>query len=99
MSTIHFKATSSSTPEQFVAGLTDFGPGRGKLFGNSTDDYLKVHSQGRDEADVTGGGGVYTGRRGAEGSLNRLLVVLGLNGANGMKGTSRWFLEMSVPRP
>ena len=55
MSTIHFKATTTSTPEQFIAGLTDFGPGRSKLFGNSTDDYLKVHSQGPDQADVTEG--------------------------------------------
>ena len=43
MSTIHFKQTTTATPEQFIAGLTDFGPGRGKLFGNSTDQYLKVH--------------------------------------------------------
>ena len=40
MSTIHLHQTTTSTPEQFVAGLTDFGPGRSKLFGNSTDDYL-----------------------------------------------------------
>jgi len=31
------------TPEQYVAGLTDFGPDRSKLFGNSADEYLKVH--------------------------------------------------------
>ena len=31
------------TPEQYIAGLTDFGPGRSKLFGNSADEYLKVH--------------------------------------------------------
>jgi hypothetical protein len=43
------------TAEQYVAGLTDFGPGRGKLFGNSTDEYLKVHSRGPTEADVTEG--------------------------------------------
>ena len=55
MSTIHFKATTTSTPEQFIAGLTDFGPGRSKLFGNSADDQLKVHSQGPDQADVTEG--------------------------------------------
>jgi hypothetical protein len=55
MSTIHFKATTSSTPEQFIAGLTDFGPGRSELFGNSADGYLKVHSQGPGEADVTEG--------------------------------------------
>jgi hypothetical protein len=55
MSTIHFKQTTTATPEQFIAGLTDFGPGRGKLFGNSTDNYLKVHEQGSTYADVTEG--------------------------------------------
>ena len=35
MSTLHFTQTTTSTPEQFVAGLTDFGAGRSKLFGNS----------------------------------------------------------------
>jgi hypothetical protein len=38
MPTIHFKQTTKSTPEQFVAALTDFGPGRSKLFGNSADE-------------------------------------------------------------
>ena len=28
MSTIHLHQTTTATPEQFVAGLTDFGPGR-----------------------------------------------------------------------
>jgi hypothetical protein len=60
MSTIHLHQTTTSTPEQFVAGLTDFGPGRQKLFGNSSDEYLKVHDQGPTEADVTeGSGGVW----------------------------------------
>jgi hypothetical protein len=60
MSTIHFKATTTSTPEQYVAGLTDFGPGRSKLFGNSADGDLTVHSQGPHNADVTeGSGGVW----------------------------------------
>src|SRR5262250_590152 len=55
MSTIHLHQTTSSTPEQYVAGLTDFGPGRAKIFGNSADEYLKVHSRGSTEADVTEG--------------------------------------------
>ena len=60
MSTIHFHQTTSSTPEQFIAGLTDFGPGRSKLFPNSADRYLKVHHQGPAEADVTeGSGGIW----------------------------------------
>src|SRR6202051_2196047 len=41
MSTIHLHQTTTSTPEQYVAGLTDFGPGRSKLFGYSADEYLK----------------------------------------------------------
>ena len=60
MSTIHFRFTTTSTPEQFVAALTDFGPGRSKLFGNSADDYLQLHDRGPTEADVTeGSGGIW----------------------------------------
>ncbi len=60
MSTVHFTQTTTATPEQFVAGLTDFGPGRSKLFANSADDYLEVYSQGPSEADVKeGSGGVW----------------------------------------
>jgi hypothetical protein len=60
MSTIHFLATTSSTPDEFIAGLTDFGPGRQELFPNSADDYLKVHSVALFRADVTeGSGGVW----------------------------------------
>ncbi|WP_036499837.1 MULTISPECIES: hypothetical protein [Nocardia] len=55
MSTIHLTHTTTSTPEQFVAALTDFGPGRSKLFGNSTDEYLHVHAQDATHADVTEG--------------------------------------------
>src|SRR5215471_11160883 len=55
MPTIHLHQTTTLTPEQYIAGLTDFGPGRSKLFGNSADAYLKVHHQGSKEADVTEG--------------------------------------------
>jgi len=60
MSTLHFHQTTTSTPEQFLAALVDFGPGRSKLFGNSADDYLKVHSRSASDADVTeGSGGIW----------------------------------------
>jgi hypothetical protein len=60
MSTIHLHRTTTLTPEQYVAGLTDFGPGRATLFANSADEYLKVHELGRAQADVTeGSGGVW----------------------------------------
>jgi hypothetical protein len=60
MTTLHFNETTITTSEQFVAGLTDSGPGRQELFGNSADKYLKVDDLGADEADVTeGSGGVW----------------------------------------
>jgi len=60
MATLYFHQATTLTPEQYIAGLTDFGPGRSKLFGNSADDYLKVHQRGSTEAEVTeGSGGVW----------------------------------------
>ncbi len=48
------RQSSSSQP------LTDFGPGRSKIFGNSADECLKVHDRGATEADVTeGSGGIW----------------------------------------
>jgi hypothetical protein len=55
MSTIHLHLTTALTPEPYVAGLTDFGPDRSKLFGNSAQEYLKVHHLGPSQADVTEG--------------------------------------------
>lgn len=55
MTTLHFHQTTSSTPEQFIAGLIDFGPGRSEVFPNSADEDLKVHNRGPDWADVTEG--------------------------------------------
>ncbi|WP_027008455.1 SRPBCC family protein [Conexibacter woesei] len=60
MSTIHFTKTTTATPAQFVAALTDFGPGRKEVFPNSSDKDMKVHSQGPATADVTeGNGGIW----------------------------------------
>ncbi|WP_030462220.1 SRPBCC family protein [Kitasatospora sp. NRRL B-11411] len=60
MATIHFTERTSATPEQFVACLTDFGPGRRGLFPNSADESLRVHAEGPGRADVTeGSGGVW----------------------------------------
>ena len=60
MATIHLEQTTTATTEQFIAGLTDFGPGRSKIFGNSADSDLKVHDKEEGHADVTeGSGGVW----------------------------------------
>ncbi|MFF2244429.1 hypothetical protein ACFVTM_09655 [Arthrobacter sp. NPDC058130] len=55
MTTIKLHANTSATPEQFIASLTDFGPGRAELFGNSADRYLQIHDRGKTQADVTEG--------------------------------------------
>lgn len=60
MSIIRFQATTAAAPEQFVHGLTDFGPGREQIFPNSADSYLEVHSVVPGRADVTeGSGGIW----------------------------------------
>jgi hypothetical protein len=60
VSIIHHHQRTTLTPEQYVAGLTNFGSGRSKLFGNSADEYLKVHHLGPSHADVTeGSGGIW----------------------------------------
>jgi len=57
---IHFHRTTTLTAEQYLVGLTDFGSGRSKLFGNSADESRKVHHRGLSEADVTeGSGGIW----------------------------------------
>jgi hypothetical protein len=55
VATIHLSQTTTATPEQFIAALTDFGPGRAELFGNSDDSSLVVHERRPHGADVTEG--------------------------------------------
>ena len=57
MPTIRLTATTTATPEQFIAAVTDFGPGRSKIFGNTDDSQLIVHDSGPAWADVTEGKG------------------------------------------
>ena len=77
MSTFHFHQTTTLTPEEYVAGLTDFGPGRAKLFGNSADEYLKVHSRDGAEADVTeGSGGIWERLRYDWSDINHVFVLM-----------------------
>ncbi|WP_458685749.1 hypothetical protein [Nocardia tengchongensis] len=55
MTTIHMHANAHVTPEEYVAALTDFGPDRSTLFGNSKNAYLAVHGRDDRHADVTEG--------------------------------------------
>jgi len=59
-SEIHLHQSTTLTPEQYIAGLTDFGPGRSKVFRKSADDYLNMHARASSHADVTeGSGGIW----------------------------------------
>jgi len=87
MSTIHLHQTTTLTPAQYVAGLTNFGPGRSKIFGNSADEYLKVHSKNTHDADVTeGSGGIWERLRYDWSNPNR--VVLTTTDSNTWGGAS-----------
>jgi hypothetical protein len=89
MPTIRLKQTTTATPEQFVAALTDFGPGRSKLFGNSADEDLKVHDQGPNRADVTEGSrGVWERLHYDWSDPNR--VVMTTTDSNAWGGGSGW---------
>ena len=55
MSAVHFNQATTLTPEQFIAELTDLGPGRSAIFGKTADDDLGVFSQDATEADVKEG--------------------------------------------
>ena len=97
MTTVRLHETTTATPEQFVAGLTDFGPGRSELFGNSADDDLKVHDKSADHADVTEGSrGVWERLHYDWSDPNR--VVLTTTDSNAWANTSTHTYTLT-PRP
>ena len=57
MRSYHLHETTTATPAQVIAAITDFGPGREQIFGNSAGKFLQVHELGADHADVTEGTG------------------------------------------
>jgi len=60
MATIHLNETTTATPDQVLAAITDFGPDRSQIFGKSADAYLTVYDQRPGHADVKeGSGGVW----------------------------------------
>ena len=63
MGRVHVREHGSFAPDVFVAALTDFGPGREEVFGNSEAGHLLVHDRGDTWADVTegskAGGGIW----------------------------------------
>ena len=61
MGVASLRVTSTVPPERFVEALTDFGPRRSEVFGNSEGGYLEVHDRGDTWAEVTEGSGVAGG--------------------------------------
>ena len=62
MSRVHASAEGAFSPAAFVEALTDFGPQRSRLWGNSSAGKLVVHDRGDTRADVTEGtdaGGIW----------------------------------------
>ena len=62
MGRVHVRAHGAVPPDRFVAALTDFGPGRQEIWGNSDPRHLAVHDRGDTWAEVTEGsatGGVW----------------------------------------
>jgi len=55
MTTVTVTESTTATPEQFIAALTDFGPTRSEIWVNSQPKFLVVHDQGDTWADVTEG--------------------------------------------
>jgi hypothetical protein len=55
MGSVHVQAHGAFPPERFLAALTDFGPGRSEVWGNSDDGQLTVHDRGETWAEVTEG--------------------------------------------
>ena len=49
MATIHMRETTTATAAQYIAGLTDFGPGRAELFGKLS---LQTHQRAGDQVAV-----------------------------------------------
>jgi hypothetical protein len=96
MSTIRMHQTTTSTPEQLLAALIDFGPGRSQLFGNSADDYLKVHHLGASDADVTEGSGGIWERLHYDWS-NRRRVVMTTTDSNLWGGSSGHVYSLHAP--
>jgi hypothetical protein len=58
---LHIIAQTSVSPEQFLIALTDFGPERGTIWGNSQSTHFILHTLGTNEADVTDGSKVFGG--------------------------------------
>jgi hypothetical protein len=61
MPCLHVQAETTVTPEQFLAALTDFGPNRRNIWGNSQSTHFILHNIDANGADVTEGSKIFGG--------------------------------------
>jgi hypothetical protein len=61
MASIQIKANTKLSPKQFITALTDFGPKRSSLWGNSLEAYFVMHANGANWAEVTEGSNIFGG--------------------------------------
>lgn len=97
MGRVHVRAHGDVPPDRFVAALTDFGPGRHEVFGNSDPRHLAVHDRGPTWAEVTegsgAGGGVWQRLRYDWSAPD--LVTLEVLDSNAFGPGSRWTYRVS----
>lgn len=55
MGKLTVSAEGAIAPQRFVDALVDFGPGRSRVWGNSSESLLEVHARGDTWAEVTEG--------------------------------------------
>ncbi|HYH73400.1 MAG TPA: hypothetical protein VD764_09280 [Nocardioides sp.] len=96
MGRAHVRAHGAVAPERFVAALTDFGPGRNEIWGNSDPRHLAVHDRGEGWAEVTegsgAGGGVWQRLRYDWSAAD--VVTLDVLDSNAFGAGSRWTYRM-----
>lgn len=100
MSHVRAHATGHFPPEAFVAALTDFGPGRSRIWGNSSAGQLVVHDRGPDWADVTEGtdvGGIWQRYRYDWSTPG--LVTLAVTDSNAFGPGSSWAYRLTPTGP
>jgi len=97
MATIHIRQSTSVPPGRFIAALTNFGPGRGKIFAHSHEDSVTVNARGDDWADVTeGSAGGFCERLRYDWSQPNVARLTN-TGSNAWSAESDWVYTLTPP--
>jgi hypothetical protein len=100
VSDVRVSAKGNFAPSTFVRALTDFGPRRSQIWGNSTAGHLVVHAKGDNWADVTEGtatGGIWQRYRYDWSKPDE--VYLEVTDSNAFGTGSYWRYRLTPERP